>query len=227
VLCFGDFYCMMQGKYDPRRDKTGVRPEHNVSNYLDVVHEDTATLLAPYADNLLMFSDGNHETSILKRLETNPLDNLAIRLNYKSNATLHRMGYHGFVKFIFERNTGGGIQNYLLYFHHGSWGGVITKGALGVSRYASIVPQADCIVTGHTHDRWKMSQPRYHLKQNGEVIIKEQSHIKTGTYKEEFAKESGWAIERIVMPKSLGGYWMNLHLKNNTEIYAEFVETRS
>lgn len=34
---------------------------------------------------------------------------------------------------------------------------------------------------------------------------KEQLHIKSGTYKEEFVKGKGWATEKIVMPKRLGG----------------------
>ena len=36
-----------------------------------------------------------------------------------------------------------------------------------------------------------------------------QLHIKTGTYKEEFAAGIGWAVERITMPKSLGSWWLN------------------
>jgi hypothetical protein len=35
-------------------------------------------------------------------------------------------------------------------------------------------------------------------------------HVQTGTYKEEFEGGNGWAVERIVMPKSLGGVWLKL-----------------
>ena len=35
-------------------------------------------------------------------------------------------------------------------------------------------------------------------------------HLQLGTYKEEFADGGGWAVERIVMPKSLGGMWLRL-----------------
>jgi hypothetical protein len=34
--------------------------------------------------------------------------------------------------------------------------------------------------------------------------------LQTGTYKEEFKGGSGFAIEKIVMPKSLGGIWLKL-----------------
>lgn len=40
IFVNGDFFCLMQGKYDPRRNKRDIRPEHNVANYLDAVIED-------------------------------------------------------------------------------------------------------------------------------------------------------------------------------------------
>ncbi|NBW21525.1 MAG: hypothetical protein EBR82_77560 [Caulobacteraceae bacterium] len=32
VFIFGDLFCAMQGKYDPRGNKEGIRPEHSLSN---------------------------------------------------------------------------------------------------------------------------------------------------------------------------------------------------
>jgi len=225
VLCFGDFFCMMQGKYDPRRSKKDIRPEHNKANYLDAVFDDTAEQVEQYAHLFGVLADGNHETGILKNLEVNPLDNLVIRLKYKAKTNVERMGYHGFIRLRFERETGGKIRSYLLYFHHGKFGGIVTKGVLGVSRHGLVTPQADCIVTGHTHDRWAVPQVRYWLKRNGEVETREQMHVKTGTYKQEFTGSGGWAIERIVAPKSLGGYWMTIHV-NDEGLAADFVRTK-
>ena len=210
ILCFGDFFCLMQGKYDPRRNKSSVRPEHNKENYLDAVFSDSADKISDYAKNFLVISDGNHETAILKNCEVNPLDHLTEKLRYKYNSQVEHMGYHGFVRFVFENHNGGKIRKCLLYFMHGKYGGTVTKGVLGVNRHGLVVPQADIVVTGHTHDRWEVSQPRYVLRDNGVLEVGEQLHIKTGTYKEEFAHAGGWAVERIVMPKSLGGYWLEL-----------------
>ena len=53
VLCFGDFFCLMQGKYDPRRNKKAVRPEHNKDNYVDAVFSDTAAKIAPWAKQFI------------------------------------------------------------------------------------------------------------------------------------------------------------------------------
>jgi len=77
-----------------------------------------------------------------------------------------------------------------------------------------MVPQADIIVTGHTHDSWHVIQPQLRFRQNGETYIKEQVHIKSATYKEEFNREGGWAVEKIVMPKSLGGWWLHFYYES-------------
>ena len=37
ILVFGDLFCAMQGKYDPRSSKASLRPEHQVPNYLDAL----------------------------------------------------------------------------------------------------------------------------------------------------------------------------------------------
>lgn len=207
VLCFGDTFCFMQGKYDPRRNKSSIREEHNVANYIDAVIADTANIFEEYKDVFLMFSDGNHETSILKRLETDPTQRLCDLMN-SNGAQVFRGRYWGYVRFKFVHKGGGNIQTKNLFFHHGAWGGVITKGALSTTRFASIHPTADIIYSGHTHDKWSMDHDRFHLNANGSVELKPQIHLKGGTYKEEFLKADGWANERIVMPKSIGGHWL-------------------
>lgn len=207
VLSFGDFFCFMQGKYDPRRSKSSIRPEHNVSNYLDAVIADAANKLEPYKDQLLLFSDGNHETGILDYLETDPTQRFCDLLNM-NGAAVHRGRYWGFVRFVFTDKRGGRVRSKTLFYHHGAWGGVITKGALSVARFASIVPDADIVYTGHTHDKWEMAHPRFHVRHNGQVELRDQIHLKGGTYKEEFLKGHGFASQKIVMPKSLGGHWI-------------------
>ena len=52
--------------------------------------------------------------------------------------------------------------------------------------------------------------PCYRLTQSGRQRIAQRWHVQTGTYKEEFQEGAGWAVERIVMPKSLGGVWLRL-----------------
>ena len=41
IFIFGDLFCLMQGKGDPRRSKADIRPEHNKPNYIDAVVKET------------------------------------------------------------------------------------------------------------------------------------------------------------------------------------------
>lgn len=61
ILSVGDLYCAMQGKYDKRSNKSAVRPEHNVGNYLDALVSTAADWYGPYAHNYIVMSQGNHE----------------------------------------------------------------------------------------------------------------------------------------------------------------------
>ncbi len=222
ILIFGDFFCAMQGKYDPRRSKKSIRPEHNASNYLDALVQGAADDLKPYASNLALISYGNHERAILSNCETDLLERLTMLLRDRDNSPVVKGGYHGFVRIIFRDKTKSKML--VMYFHHGKFGGVVSKGVQGIARHGLAVPDADIIVTGHTHDQWHIKQPRFHLKRNGEMVVKDQHHIKTGTYKEEFATDMSWAVERIAMPKSLGGCWLRIaiggHNLGNVEIQA-------
>ncbi|MGI9160890.1 MAG: hypothetical protein ACR2K1_14175, partial [Saprospiraceae bacterium] len=50
IMIFGDLFCAMQGKYDKRANKSALRPEHQVNNYLDALIDTTADFFAPYKD---------------------------------------------------------------------------------------------------------------------------------------------------------------------------------
>ena len=48
VLINGDFFDLMQGRYDPRSGKYDIRPEYKHANYLDQVIDDGAKILSEY-----------------------------------------------------------------------------------------------------------------------------------------------------------------------------------
>ncbi|NCU71485.1 MAG: hypothetical protein EBY66_00480 [Candidatus Fonsibacter lacus] len=208
ALFFGDVLCVMQGKKDRRGGKGDIRPEHLGGNYFDLVFRESADFLKPYGDMILMMGDGNHETAVLNNQEIDPLENV-VRLMRNDGAVTEHMGYQGFVRFVFERKDGG-IRRCTLFFHHGAWGGVITKGTMGGGRYAQIAPDADIVVNGHNHERSIVAHPCYRVSNEGRAWIEQRWHLQTGTYKQEFGGTGGWAVERIVMPKSLGGIWLDL-----------------
>lgn len=213
ALFFGDLLCLMQGKRDRRASKGAVRPEHLGANYFDLVFRESADWLAPWADRILMVSDGNHETAVISNQEIDPLGNLVRLLRDSHGARTEHLRYQGWVWFTFtqagltrEHKT----RRICLFFHHGAWGGVVTKGVMGGGRYAAVAPDAMLMVSGHNHERSIVSHPCYRINSVGRQRIEQRWHLQTGTYKEEFGDGGGWAVERIVMPKSLGGIWLGL-----------------
>ena len=214
ALFFGDVLCLMQGKKDRRGSKGSIRPEHLGSNYFDLVFREAADFLAPFASTILMMSDGNHETAVLNNNEVDPLGNLVRIMRDRHKAPTEHMRYQGFIWFTFYRpgseRPAQKSRRTTLFFHHGAWGGIITKGTMAGGRYASIAPDASIFLNGHNHERSIVSHPCYRLLSSGKQRIVQRWHLQTGTYKEEFADGGGWAIERIVMPKSLGGIWLRL-----------------
>ena len=219
ALFFGDILCLMQGKKDRRGSKSSIRPEHLGSNYFDLVFSETAEWLSPFGKTILMMSDGNHETAVINNQEVDPLGNVTRILRDRYKAITEHMRYQGWIWFTFYRPGINGqaerTRRVALFFHHGAWGGIITKGTMGGGRYASIAPDADLVVNGHNHERTIVAHPCYRLTAAGRQRIAQRWHVQCGTYKEEFADGAGWAVERIVMPKSLGGVF--LRLKPTTE----------
>lgn len=213
VFIIGDFFDLMGGKYDPRRSKKLIRPEYNSDNYLDLVINDAAERLAPFSSVLRMISNGNHETSVRRNLETDVLERLVSKLNDRGGDCFTG-GYGGYI-WIKHDNSHNKVRSVRIFFYHGKWGGVVSKGTQTAARLSPIVPDADIVVTGHTHDSWLMHIPRYHLDKTGTVSIKEQLHLKTGTFKEEFTEMDGWAVEKIGIPKSHNHWWITLDRWDN------------
>ena len=70
IVCIGDALDLMQGRQDKRAGKIDLRPEYQTESYADAIVDDAAAWYGKYADRYWMISYGNHETNILKRLET-------------------------------------------------------------------------------------------------------------------------------------------------------------
>ena len=204
IMVFGDLFCAMQGKYDKRSNKSALRPEHQVNNYLDALVETTAKFFEPYKHLMTFITPGNHETAILGRHETDLTKRLCDSLGCE------RGTYTGWVLFRFEAETGGATRTIPMSYHHGyGGGGPVTKDIIQTARKAVYLPDAKIVVSGHTHDRWIFPVSRVRLRENGEQITDEQLHIKLGTYKDEYTVGEGWAIEKGMPPKPLGGCWLD------------------
>lgn len=218
IMIHGDLLCLMEGKYDKRSGKN-ILPENSGGNYLDLVINNTAQDLLPYANNILIITQGNHETAVSQRAETNVLERLVERINLMAGSNIQVGAYDGYYTFTVKFKSTGTKYAANFGYSHGRWGGVVTKGALGVSRYAAAMPDCDVHFTGHTHDSFIMTYPKLKRDSNRKKVeVVKQWHVKTGTYKEEYDQGKGWAVEKIGVPKHIGGAWVEVDFNRRNGI---------
>jgi len=212
ILLNGDTFCLMQGKYDKRGNKSDIRAEHNGANYFDLIVDDALEFFAPYAQNILMVGYGNHETSIMKIHEFDILNRFVTLLNYKAGSNIQIGGYGGYFIIAPEvSNHKLPITN--LRYHHGhGGGGVITKGVIQDSRLQMFI-DAEVIWQGHVHELYHHVNKREVINHQYNVSLQNQHIIRTSTYKEEHnAGYMGYHVEKGRLPKPLGCYMMEVDL---------------
>lgn len=218
VMLNGDTFCLMQGKFDPRRSKKDIRPEHNKANYLDAVIEDAVDWFTPYADILTVVGYGNHETGIIRNVETDPLQRFVDLLNYKCKSNVITGGYGGWLilNIYPSEKSNKFFSSKIKYFHGSGGGGIVTKGALNLTRALELAEGFDVFTMGHIHENAARNDVREDLNtEGGQYKIKlKQIHMAiTGTYKEEYGEGyMGWHVERGAPPKPVGGRILNIYL---------------
>jgi len=211
ILINGDLFCAMQGKYDGRRSKSDIRPEHNNAKYLDSLVETAAEWFAPYAQNIKVIGYGNHETSILKHCETDLIERLVTLLNANTKSSIEIGGYGGWVIYRFRRTDRSSTPFKIKYFHGSGGGGVVTKGSIQFNRMMTMIEGADAIWMGHVHESMEITYTMERLTQKDTIVLRDVLMIRTPAYKEEYQDGSkGWHIERGAPPKPLGGRWLEL-----------------
>lgn len=215
----GDLFCFMQGKYDPRRAKGDIREEHNKNNYIDAVIDDTVNILSAYADVIVFVSDGNHETAILKNLETDTLERFVNKFNERNKTSVIKGGYRGWI-IIRKETAKNEFVSHKIYYHHGyGGGGEMTKGILQHSRMNMHIEGADAIVMGHVHESYVQVGKTAYFDNNPNAYCEKDRvvwNIRSACYKEEFADTNGgFHIERGRPPKPLGGVYASLDVERN------------
>lgn len=204
VICVGDWFDAMGGKNDKRASKSTIRSEDKVDNYFDALVDRSVEFLEPYRDNLVMLSDGNHETAIIKHNETDLLERLCRQLG------TNHMGYSGFIRFMFQGEKGRRTTR-RYYWHHGyGGGGPVTKGVIGNQRRAATI-DADIFHTGHVHEAITEEFVRVKMNDSGRVYLSTELHIITPGYKQEYDLRGGFQLEKGNAPKATGAYWLDFY----------------
>lgn len=218
VVIIGDLFCLMQGRGDNRRNKSDILPEHNNAFYLDSIIETAVEWWSPYADIIMVIGYGNHETGIIKYQETDLLKRFVETMNLKYNSNIQIGGYGGWIIYslYYRKNSVASFKH--KYYHGSGGGGIVTKGALNLTRALEMYEDMDLFTMGHIHENSSRNDVRESLefiKGKYKVKHKQIHHCITGTYKEEYGNgASGWHIERGAPPKPLGGRIVILAIKD-------------
>lgn len=215
MLFFGDIFDAMQGRFDPRRSMDELRPEYRRADYYDFVVKDVASILKPFAENILLIAPGNHETSVLKHANIGLIDRLVWMLNLENGTNILQGGYGGWVRFMFEtgsKKARGGRMSVKLKYHHGSGGDApVTRGVIHTNRQNVFIKDADLIVNGHNHNAYYVPIVSETINDAGKVMFVTQHHIRTPGYKNDYGDgTTGWAIERGMVPKPIGGAYVKM-----------------
>ena len=230
VIINGDFFCLMQGRGDNRRNKSDIRQEHNNARYLDSIVETAVQWFEPYADIIKVIGYGNHETGVIKFQETDLLRRFVDLLNYKCQTEIHTGGYGGWIiiKQIFNTNVM--VSTKVKYFHGSGGGGIVTKGALNLTRALEMYEDMDVFSMGHIHENSGRNDQREELHFNskqGYSVKQKAIHLMlTGTYKEEYNDGYiGWHVERGAPPKPLGGRILKIETKEVNNSYVKNIDS--
>jgi UDP-2,3-diacylglucosamine pyrophosphatase LpxH len=235
VMVVGDLFCLMQGKGDRRGNKSDIRPEHNNAKYLDSVVETAVEWFSPYASILTVIGYGNHETAIIKYQETDLLQRFVDLMNYKNKSNIFTGGYGGWLVIKKNIRTNTSMSKTLKYFHGSGGGGIVTKGAINLTRALETYENMDVFVMGHIHENASRNDVRdalqYNTGKHTYELIQKQIHLAiTGTYKEEYVDGfGGWHVERGAPIKPLGGRILTLNgvcdRRNNSQSYEVLIDS--
>jgi hypothetical protein len=215
IIDAGDLHCAMQGKYDKRSNKDSIRPENQSGDYLDSLVRTAADFYQPFAHNFVVIGDGNHETSIRNRHETDLNERLCQLLRDRTGCNVQHGGYYGWVRFVFKI---GGVRKFtktLNYIHGYGGGGPVTLDMIQAQRRRAYVEGADLMFSGHTHDEWITPTMKVGLSERYEQWSRRCYSIKTPTYKDEFDDgHGGFHVETGKPPKPIGAVWVNFHIED-------------
>lgn len=130
-------------------------------------------------------------------------------LTKQDGSQVNASGYGGWVRFQFWHSNRCMHTVWLYHYHGTGGGGPVTRGTIQTNRIAVFTPDADIVLTGHTHDEWIMPIRRQRISDHGKVYHDEQLHIRAPGYKDAWDDgHAGWEIERMLGPKPIGSMWL-------------------
>jgi hypothetical protein len=211
VFCFGDFFCLMQGKWDHRASQDALRPEHRGGNYLDLVVETALEWFHPYRDVLAFVSPGNHEAAIRKRHETDLISRFVGGMRQAGSRVIQG-GYWGFIVACLQPKAKKQTNDRkIIHYSHGSGaGGEVTRGLIDHSRTARHFI-ADVFVSGHIHRRNCEENIIASVSSKNCLSYRQQLFLRSSCWKDEMHDEWHSGLKGRG-PRPIGGWWLDMHV---------------
>jgi len=203
IVLGGDWFDAMQGKFDPRRNLDELRPEYRREDYFDVVVEDSAKFLQPYAKNVIAITQGNHELAVRRNSNTDLVDRLVFHLRLCGSPAVTG-AWKGWIRIRTLCNGHSG--NVKLFYAHGTSGtnAPVTRGVIATNRQAVYEPDADIIWNGHTHTAYIVPIVRERLSMKGQVYRDIGWFVRTPGYKRDWERDNSYAAQGGFGPQPIG-----------------------
>jgi len=203
IILGGDWFDAMQGKFDPRRNLDELRPEYRCEKYFDVVVEDSAKFLEPYAKNIIAVTQGNHELAVRKNSNTDLVDGLVFHLRLAGSKAVTG-GWKGWFRFLLRSHNRSG--NIKLFYSHAGAGSVapVTRGVIATNRQAVYEPDADVIWNGHSHTAYIVPIVRERLSVKGKIYNDVGWFLRTPGYKRDWQMQDGFVAQKGLGPNPIG-----------------------
>jgi predicted phosphodiesterase len=204
IVILGDVFDAMQNAGDRRGSKTDLLARYTGrDDYLTALVEDVASFLAPYAQNIVLLLQGNHESSVSKHHGIHLEQALAYELR-KLGSPVVTPGYQTYCAFKFAFNSDADKADTTVPFwvtHGSGGGGPVTRGVIQAQRRAVTYPDARFVVSGHVHNSYFVAHEQHRLAPSLQTFDTEQEHYVVGAWKNEHAAGSGWWVERGGNPR--------------------------
>jgi len=216
IFMGGDTFDVMQGKHDPRANYDHLEPFLKHDNYFDAVVGYCTEFYKPYARNIVMVGNGNHESGVLKHHNISLIDRMVSELNHETGSHIYVGGFGGWVRFMFSISTHNLSIN-MKYYHGAGGESPVTKGVIQTARQAAFLPDASIVWNGHNHNQYIVAQPRERLSGKGKLYKDVQWFVRTPGYADEYGNGSGgWTVEKGLAPKGAGCIWLKFYCEDDT-----------
>jgi UDP-2,3-diacylglucosamine pyrophosphatase LpxH len=218
IVLLGDTFCAMQGKSDKRGMKGSVRPEHQRNDYFSALIDTASEWFEPYAKNIWVMLEGNHESAIVKHNEIDLTKHLVNNLN-QAGGNIQYPGYSSYAVVRARYFNQYYSKNFWLTHGHGG-GGEVTKGTIQAHRRAVTYPDADYVISGHIHSVYHVEHEQWRIDNEGRPYAASQEHYTVQTWKDEFhAGKGGFHVEKGRGPRLSSGWWAKFrHSKNGLAV---------